>query len=210
MKITISVVLLAIVVVIFAVCFFKPEGMDFDNTTPPGEVITRTYEIAEMQELQQQINLSGIPREVLNRKVLAECVRNTDFGSYIVLRQADGKHVFIFLDEDGNATYCIISSCSKTFLDFDFVKPGVTTLTNMVAFDPETVLSPVSAVSQTGHILADGILLINYSGLDGDRILEDPVVSSLQFITNDDIEQHIRETGGCLIPYILPIDKVAN
>ena len=77
----------------------------------------------------------------------------------------------------------------------------------VVNFDSNTIFAPVSAIEITAHIVQEGIFIVKYSRFLNGKIIEEPIVTSIEFVENERISTNddlfIRDG----IPFILEIDK---
>ena len=184
--------------------------MKFDNQTPYTEKITKTYHHSIFDSIREASEAQPMSIKALHSELKIECVRKTNQGSYIVFKQEDGKSVFIFADK-GQNIYSVLRF--KSFfrkLDFDFIQVGETTQDEILAFDDNAILYPVSSVEVSGHILNNGLLIIQYSRVRDGELLMSPVVSSIEFIDGSDYNKLEDNFFVTNTPYILPFDRNAT
>lgn len=137
-----------------------------------------------------------------------KCVRKTHQGYYVVLLLEDGRNAFAFFNEENTLTIVMVANGFKSKEEFYSQVFEQKSKSEVLNFDPNSILSSVSAVEITAHIVQEGICIVKYSRFLDGELIEDPVVSSVEFIKNESISTNedffIRDE----IPFIFEIDKV--
>lgn len=182
----------------------------YNNEQNFQELITYRYSSQDFSDIQEDLK-SGKDIslfEIVDSKKI-ECIRNIKDTRYTLLLSEKNEKLFIFFDANNVVTNAFY--IENDFLeqkDFINVQEGVTLKSDIEILDGSVVYYDVSAVMVTGHIVKEGIVIIEYDRLLNGKILNDPVVKSINFYSNDEILS-IMDSDYFIstTPYILPIDK---
>lgn len=174
------------------------------------ELITYKFSSEEFSDIQENLK-SGKDIslfELVDSEKL-ECIRNIDGIQYALLLSDKNEKLFIFFDDNHVVTDTVY--IENDFLeqkDFTSVQEGVTLKSDIETLDGSPIYYAVSAKMVTGYIVKEGIIIIEYDRFLNGRVLDDPVVKSVNFYGNDEILS-IMESDFFVsnTPYILPIDK---
>lgn len=197
------------ILIIMTICIISLTGcanMAIDNQTDKHTLITSAYTITEINEFQQKAELKKITFSNFAKEFDIQCVRKTHQGYYVVLLLEDGSNAYVFFDEGNTFVDLIVVGEFKSISDFAELAEKHATISEIRAFDPNTILMPISAVSTTVHIVKEGLCIVKYSRLINNRLIEVPIIDSIDLIANIDIPTN----GLCIdfsIPYILELDK---
>lgn len=200
----------------------KESELRYDNETNLNDKITVTTPISEIDKIKQRMNTGNQPIDidwvVSNTKIKIECMRKTEQGYYVVLKQDDGKLTFLFMDEEFEIETILTYAKFLSKDDFDFIVLLETRDSEIDEIGMNEVSYPVSAVSLSGYIVKEGILLIRYrrttDKVDGVLVFES-IVESVEFIDNEEIlafkkddDMYFGNTWTIMCtPYIYPMDK---
>lgn len=175
--------------------------------------ITKTYPASTIEELVTQIEKADgeYTYTQFKEKFEVECFRETHQGGYAILRQDDGKYAFIFIDEnDRLKKRIIIVDDFPTKSEFEEKLQENPTISQMLDYDHNTLLSGFSAVTITKHIVQEGVYIVTYQRFPDIEIGAEPIYGSAEFIPNEELltneDVYVRD----FIPYILPMDKKSD
>lgn len=201
-------VLLLIILVLFITIYFILNGrndMNYNNLIQASDVITCKYSSNDILNLKKDITNNNINFDDLKSEFKIQCLRKTCQGYYIVFLEENNNLVFVFLDNDLIPIKLFVFDTFKTNIDFDFVEAGKTKMSEILTFDSNSITFPISSITMTAHLTKEGIVLIKYDRLHEGNLLNDPIVNSIQYITNDNIgdDELIKKN----VPFILEIDK---
>ena len=201
------------VVVVFTVLVLVLTGcnnMKFDQTTNKNNLLTEKYPISLIEELKNVADSGHMTFSKFKRDFNIQCVRKTHQGSYVVLLLEDDSNAFVFFNEEDTLIRIIISKGFKSKNEFQNQVIEQMPKSEVLSFDTNTIIAPVSAIDITAHIVQEGICIVKYSRSAGGEILADPIVTSVKFFDNESIatceDPFIRNE----IPFIFEVDKVSE
>lgn len=201
------------VVVVFTVLVLVLTGcnnMKFDQTTNKNNLLTEKYPISLIEELKNVADSGHMTFSKFKRDFNIQCVRKTHQGYYVVLLLEDDSNAFIFFNEEDTLIRIIISKGFKSKNEFQNQVIEQMPKSEVLSFDTNTIIAPVSAIDITAHIVQEGICIVKYSRSAGGEILADPIVTSVKFFDNESIatceDPFIRNE----IPFIFEVDKVSE
>lgn len=184
--------------------------MKYNNEQDFLEIITYRYSSQDFaaicDKLKSNNNINIF--DILDSDKM-ECIRKIEDTKYVLLLSEENERLFIFFDSDNIVTdsYYI----EKDFLeqsDFKNIQENVTLESDVETLDKSPVYYPISAKVVTGHIVKEGIIIIEYDSLLNGEILNDPVVKSIHFFDDDEILTKMEsDVFVSNTPYILPKDK---
>lgn len=208
----IMIIAVVICILIFGICFFKSgkTKLKYDNEQDFQDLITYRYSSGEFSDIQEALK-SG--KDISLFKIAdpkkMECLRNVEGIKYALLLSEKNEKLFIFFDDNNIVTDAFY--IENDFLeqkDFINVQEGVTLMSDIEILDGSAVYYDLSAVWVTGHIVKEGLIIIEYDRLLDGKLLNDPVVKSIDFYSNDEILEIMASNYYVLTtPYILPKDK---
>ncbi len=200
---------LIITALISIIIFTGNKNVTYDNDKSITGLITKKYSDSDIEKIRKGIEQDNWNYTNLKSHYKIQCLRKTYQGYYAVFLQNDGKRVFVFMDEDMKLYNMLVIDSIKEKKEFDFLEPGKTTESEVLKFDKNTVLLPVSSITSTAHITKEGLLVITYDRLDSnsETLLSDPVVKSFTFYENDNFPLNDDEMININVPYILEKDK---
>lgn len=195
---------LAKIVVIFimvscgVVWYVSSLHISYDNTTCMDSLISKEYSNAQMEEMIRKIDSESYTATQFRKDFPIECLRKNSEGYYTVFRQDDGKHVYVFLEEDLTpiANAIMIVDCFKSKEAFESFISKQTTMNDIIQFDSSTIF-PFSGRRASMHQVIEGIVIIDYFP---DKPYYEAKVAHVEFFDN----QELRDTGSV---YVLDIDK---
>lgn len=201
------------VVVVFTVLVLVLTGcnnMKFDQTTNKNNLLTEKYPISLIEELKNVADSGHMTFSKFKRDFNIQCVRKTHQGYYVVLLLEDDSNAFVFFNEEDTLIRIIISKGFKSKNEFQNQVIEQMPKSEVLSFDTNTIIAPVSAIDITAHIVQEGICIVKYSRSAGGEILADPIVTSVKFFDNESIatceDPFIRNE----IPFIFEVDKVSE
>ena len=201
------------VVVVFTVLVLVLTGcnnMKFDQTTNKNNLLTEKYPISLIEELKNVADSGHMTFSKFKRDFNIQCVRKTHQGYYVVLLLEDDSNAFVFFNEEDTLIRIIISKGFKSKNEFQNQVIEQMPKSEVLSFDTNTIIAPVSAIDITAHIVQEGVCIVKYSRSAGGEILADPIVTSVKFFDNESIatceDPFIRNE----IPFIFEVDKVSE
>lgn len=209
-KFLLSVALIVIVIaVLIPIIFSEDKNVKYDNYRSIDSLITEKYSTSDIEKMREDFEHNNFDYSALKSHYNVQCLRKTYQGYYAVFLQNDGKRVFAFMDKKMKLYKILIIEDIKEREDYNFLEPGKTTESEILKYDENTVLLPVSSVTSTAHIIQEGLVIITYDRFDTNTgtLLDDPVVKSIIFFDNDDFPLKNDEMINLNVPYILGIDK---
>lgn len=186
--------------------FVGCDSMKYNNTTDKDILITKEYTISEIENLKRRIEFEIINYDEFQKLFKVQCLRKTCQGYYVVLKQEDQKNVFVFFNSENKLNDILIIDIFKKENE---IKEKLTiglTKNEVLSLDPNTVFLSVSAINMSAHMVEEGIFIVKYSSLEKGNFLQDSIVSSVEFIKNEDILLEDSDVNY-IVPLILPIDK---
>ena len=181
--------------------------MRFNQTTSKSDLLTKKYSITEIEELKISAEAANITFSSFRRNFDVQCMRKTHQGYYVVLLLEDGGNAFVFFNND-NELIRIISS--NGFMGKDEFQNQVAEQmpqSEVLDFDHNAILAPISSVDATAHIVMEGIFLVKYARFIDGKIIQDPIVTSIQFLPNESIPTNDDAFVRDEIPFIFEHDK---
>ncbi len=200
-------------IVITVICMAVLMGcssMKFDQITNKDDLLTEKYSITQIEELKNTVGIEEITFSKFKKEFEIECIRKTHQGYYVVLLMENGEYAFVFFDEENIVTRVLVSNGFKSKIDFQSHITEQMKESEVLKFDPNAILTPVSAKEITAHIVQEGVFIVEYSRFADGKMLEDPIVSSLKFIENDDVATSEDLLLKNEIPFVLEIDKMSK
>lgn len=197
-----------IVLIIFTVLLMGCNNMKFNNTTNKDDLITITYSIEKIEALRNVTNTKSITFSEFKRDFKVQCIRQTHQGYYVILSLEDGNEAFVFFGEDNMLDSIMIVNRFKTQEEFNIQLLERKYKSEVLNLDSNAILTKLSAVDMTVHIVQEGVCIIKYSRFSDGQVIKDPIITSVEFIenealiTNDDL--YIKNE----IPFVWEIDKI--
>lgn len=196
------------VIVILTITLTGCNNMKFNQTTNKNDLLTEKYPIVQIEELKSSAEAGNITFSKFKRDFDVQCVRKTHQGYYVVLLLEDDKNAFVFFNEKDTLTRVIVSNGFKSKIEFQNQVIEQTPKSEILSFDTNTIIAPVSAIEITIHIVQEGICVVKYSRFRDGKIIEDPIATSIEFIENGSIPTSEDPVIRDEIPFIFEIDKV--
>ena len=202
-------VLVAVMAVAICLTLVGCHNMRFDQTTNKNNLLTEKYSIAQIEELKNTAEAGGMTFSDFKRCFHVQCIRKTHQGYYVVLLLENEGNAFVFFNEENSLVHVLSLTEFKRKTDFQNQVEKQMTESEVLHLDPNAIPLPVSALDVTAHIVQEGIFIVKYSRISNGELLEDPIVSSIQFIENETVltseDPLIRDE----IPFIFELDKVS-
>lgn len=181
-----------------------------NNNEPIDVIIKKRYTSSETQKMRELIEQDSMDLKKFNLHYDIQCLRKTHQGYYAVFIQDDEKLVFVFFNERKSAVKMLIIDEFKSLGEYDFIKAGETTQSDVLKHDENPIFLPFSAFDFTAHIIKEGLLVIRYNRMDantGTRLC-DPVIDACTFFHNDDFPLPDDPIINMWVPFILEFDKI--
>lgn len=204
-----KILILVAIILACTTLFTGCNDVKYNNLEGHNKLITQAYSSQKIEDLKNTIALKGMTFSELKKTINVQCVRKTHQGYYAVLLQEDGKSVYIFIDENLEIVNALVVSNFLTKEDFEFHIHEQMTKNDVLSYHSDAILLPISAVEITAHIVQEGIFIVKYSRVVNGAIINSPVVSSIEFIANQEIPKSNDELIRTVIPFIMEIDKTA-
>ena len=200
-----------VVVMAVAICLtlIGCNSMRFDQTTNKNNLLTEKYSIAQIEELKNTAEAGGMTFSDFKRCFNVQCIRKTHQGYYVVLLLENEGNVFVFFNEENSLIHVLSLTEFKRRTDFQNQVEKQMTESEVLHLDPNAIPLPVSALDVTAHIVQEGIFIVEYSRIRDGELLEDPIVSSIQFIENETVLTSEDPFIRYEIPFIFELDKVS-
>lgn len=201
--------LLIVLTFISIIIFMGSRDVKYDNEQSITSLITKEYSVSDIEKMKKDIEHNNLDYAKLKSHYNIQCLRKTYQGFYAVFLQNDGKRVFVFMNEKMKLHTILVIENIKEKEEYNFLNIGRTTESEVLEYDENTILLPVSSVTCTAHIVQEGLLVITYDRLDTNTgtLLDDPVVKSFVFYKNDDFPLNDNDMINLNVPYILEKDK---
>ena len=184
-------------------------NMKFNQTTNKNDLLTEKYPIIQIEELKSKTEAGNITFSDFKRDFDVQCMRKTHQGYYVVLLLEDGGNAFAFFNEKNSLIRVMVFDNFKSKIEFQNHVVEQMPKSVVLNWDTNTLITPVSALEITAHIVQEGIFIVKYSRFRDREIIEDPIVTSIQFIDNESISTNedlfIRDE----IPFIFEFDKTS-
>ncbi len=202
-------VLSGIIIVMCMVTLIGCNNMKFNQTTNKNDLLTEKYPIIQIEELKSKTEAGNITFSDFKRDFDVQCMRKTHQGYYVVLLLEDGGNAFAFFNEKNSLIRVMVFDNFKSKIEFQNHVVEQMPKSVVLNWDTNTLITPVSALEITAHIVQEGIFIVKYSRFRDREIIEDPIVTSIQFIDNESISTNedlfIRDE----IPFIFEFDKTS-
>ncbi len=111
---------------------------------------------------------------------------------------------FLFYDKSHNLTYIWLTDHFLTQQDIDRLEVGKTTTREVIDMNLYVIRDRTSFENISAHYLPDGVYMIrcSYDGSEGIG-----VITSIEFIPNEDFHEQPVDYLTMTVPYILPCDR---
>lgn len=211
MKKIIIFVVTILSIVLLVITSNKVDGkIKYDNTSNALDLISQTYTTEEISDLKEKIETNSINFSQFKSQYNIQCIRKTYQGYYVVLLQDDGKHAFVFMDEQLNIYNIFVIDKFREQKDFDFILQNKTKKSEALLLSSNMLHLPISSMDTMVYFIKEGIFIIGYQRNNNGILLEDPVVNFTQFVSNQELLKTDDEFISKNIPLILDIDKLSS
>lgn len=200
-------------IIITAICMVTLVGcnnMKFDQITNKNDLLTEKYSIIQIEELQSAAEAGDMTFSNFKKEFNVQCMRKTHQGYYVVLLLEDGGNAFAFFNKKDTLNRVMVFDCFKSKIEFQNQVAEEMPKSEVLNLDSNTIIAPVSALEITAHIVQEGIFVLKYSRFRDGEIIEDPIVTSIQFIENESISTNDDPFIRDEIPFILELDKASK
>ena len=203
-------VLSGIIIIMCMITLIGCNNMKFNQTTNKKDLLTEKYSIILIEELKSTAEAGDMIFSNFKRTFKVQCMRKTHQGYYVVLLLEDGGNAFAFFNEKNLLIHVMVSNSFKSKIEFQNQVVEQMPKSEVLNFDSNSIIAPVSALEITAHIVQEGIFIVKYSRFRDGKIIEDPIVTSIQFVENESIltneDPFIRDE----IPFIFEFDKASE
>lgn len=169
------------------------------NDIPYNELITVLYDYDELKELEKKLEDEYDYNDInyTLRKFKVEVLRKTCYGYYIILKAKNDYKLFIFMNEDKEIGYWLLTDEFKSEKEFlNKIKINKTTISDIEEYDGNGI-NFLSSGSDRLHITKEGYIWLYYD------FYEDETVKRITTYKDDD---YLDEKNSCPF-HILSIDK---
>lgn len=204
-----ALVIIVFIFVLLTGCNKESESKH-NNDKSISELITQKYSKSDIESMKKGIEEKTLDYSKLKSNYNIQCLRKTNQGYYALFLQDDGARVFVFMNEKMELSEVLVVDDIKRKNEFDFIEIGITTESQVMEFDRNTFLLPISSADTTVHFVQEGLLVITYSRFNEgtQTILDDSIVKSITFYDNADFPLTDDVLINLNVPYILEIDKL--
>ena len=191
---------------LMSACSREPE---YDNLAMRDAVITQQYSAESVDRFAKKSQERNLDYSDLKAHFKIECLRKTHQGYYAVLLLDDNSTAFIFMDQQLQVTKVLQVDKFLSKNDFELLCNGDNPLflDDVLSMDPNAILSPVSIVIETAHIVQEGVVVVTYSNFEDGKLLDYTIAKSIKFFDNDALLNPENHYLLMRMPYILPIDR---
>lgn len=200
-------------IIIIAICMVTLTGCNntkFDQITDKNDLLTEKYPITQIEELQSAAEAGDMAFSNFKKNFNVQCMRKTHQGYYVVLLLEDGGNAFAFFNKKDALIRVMAFDCFKSKIEFQNQVAEEMPKSDVLNLDSNTIIAPVSAQEITAHIVQEGIFVLKYSRFIDGEIMEDPIVTSIQFIENEDMPTNDDPFIRDEIPFIFEFDKAST
>lgn len=199
--ILITFLVFAFIVSSLFIIFYYSTGLTqkADNHTDLHQVITRRYSQKKLDQLEKLVAENQLTLKSFKVNYRPQCIRETSQGEYAVLLGENEERFFVFWTKENKlyATYRTTEFLERENFSFAQSKPII--LDDVLKLDKSTISIPGAAHKYTGHILKEGVLLLEY---DNSLTLQ-----KRTFVSNQDFLQQGNTAYFDFVPVILEQDK---
>ena len=200
-------VLIGLLIVMYMIILIGCSNMKFNQTVDKSDLLTETYSIEQIEELENSAQTGSITFSDLKRKLNVQCIRKTHQGYYVVLLLKEGGNAFVFFNEKNVLVRVMAFERFESKKEFQSQVVEQMPESEVLKFDSNAIMAPISALEMTVHIVQEGIFIVKYSRLMDGELLEDPIVTSIQFIDNESIPKSEDPFVRDEIPFVWGFDK---
>lgn len=197
-------------IIIILICMIAMSGcnnMKFDQKANKNDLLTIQYQNSQIEKLQSEIAVDEMTFSNFKRVFDVQCIRKTHQGYYVVLMLEDGRYAFVFFNKKNILVRVMVVDDFKSKIEFQKQVVEQMHKSEVLNWDSNTIIAPISAAEITVHIVQEGIFIVKYSRFRDGVIMEDPIITAIQFIENDSIstseDPFIRE----VVPFVFDFDK---
>lgn len=200
-------------IIIMEICMVTLMGcnnMKFNQTTNKSDLLTVKYPVIQIDEIQGAAETGDVTFSDFESHFEVQCMRKTHQGYYVVLLLEDGRNAFAFFNEKNTLTRIMVLERFKSKIEFQNEVVEQISKSEVLNLDSNTIIAPVSALDITAHIVQEGIFVVKYSRFWEGEIIEDPIVTSIQFIDNESLLTNEDVFIRNEIPFVLELDKASE
>ena len=113
----------------------------YNNSENKNNLITITYSSSEIDRLINQFGVVQYQKDfsIFSLKLKKECIRKTKNGGYLILKEDDGKEVYVFFNTKHVINGIIRLSEFQTKDHYTFLKEKETTLDQILALEEKII-----------------------------------------------------------------------
>ena len=199
-----------IIIVICMVTLIGCNNMKFNQITNKNDLLTEKYPINQIEKLQSTAEAGDVTFSNFKKDFNVQCMRKTHQGYYVVLLLEGGGNAFAFFNKKDILIRVMAFDCFKSKIEFQNQVVKKMPKSEVMNLDSNTIITPISALEITAHIVQEGVFVLKYSRFRDGEIIEDPIVTSIQFIENESISTNDDPFIRDEIPFIFEYDKVSK
>lgn len=195
---------------IILLCLITITGCDYVKHCPKVHISDYSEKVYSLEEI-EELKRTNVSDKITFEKFIldfSDCVvRQTHQGQYAILLLRDNKRAFAFFSAEGTMTNILLVErfISKTEFLYNVVENM--SKSEVLRFDPSAINSPISAIDITAHIVIEGVFIVKYDRVLNGAVLEDPIVTSIEFFSNENIKSTEDPFIHALVPFIHEYDK---
>ena len=122
---------------------------------------------------------------------------------YLKICLSTGATGFVFYNTEMEVTHIMIAERFLTQEDIHALTVGESTYSDVLRMKADPFLSPISSETIEAFILQDGVAIIRCSNFTGR-------ITSIEYISNEELGGRTLQKYGIVIPYVLPEDKYTS
>lgn len=206
----IYIIIIASVIIACIVLFMRCDTMRYNNVEDKDNLIKTTYLSSEIDKMKQRVNGNGISYKELESIFNIECLRKTNHGYYVILKQDDGRDVFIFISQEHSVGNVLIIDSFKSKEEFEsYVRIG-TARSDIESFDSSAIVIPISAKDSVAYYVEEGLFILTYSRSISKEGTKGQVVEDIYFYSNEELSTNQDTCTRFVVPFILEKDRVTE
>lgn len=168
------------------------------------------YKIDEIENLKSAAESGKMTFAEFEKSFLVQCVRKTYQGCYVVLLLEDESNVYAFFNNENILFKVMIAKEFKGKAEFlQHIVEGIPK-SSVLDFDSNTIFLSAASGDITAHIVQEGVFIVRYLRFLDGKTVADPIVSSIEFIENEDMSMSEDPFIVNDIPFIFEFDKIDN
>ncbi len=126
----------------------------------------------------------------------------------MVLLLEDGSNAFVFFDEENILYHIMVSNGFQSKEAFCALVMEQLPKNEVMNVDLNRISLPISALELTVHFVQEGICIVEYSQIEDGKLTDNPIVSSVDFISNESLLENEDPFIRLCVPFIFENDKM--